>query len=216
LPHRLTLSGGFTVLDRQQRRLHDRARALGFADLDGYLAARCRQQASFARLAGELGTTTLVIGRLLDHAGVPSLSPPVSAARQHRHATDRQLTRRAAELGFGNLETYLADRVARRAWPLRQLARELGMHPATVGDRLHRHGLRRWRPTAGHQRAAQRQAARCAAKRQARLAGLGFADVEGYLRARRVGQGWSVRRMRAELRVRRAWLASAMDRLGIP
>ena len=140
----------------------------------------------------------------------------MSAARQHRHATDRQLTRRAAELGFGNLETYLADRVARRAWPLRQLARELGMHPATVGDRLHRHGLRRWRPTAGHQRAAQRQAARCAAKRQARLAGLGFADVEGYLRARRVGQGWSVRRMRAELRVRRAWLASAMDRLGIP
>ncbi len=123
---------------------------------------------------------------------------------------------RAAELGFANLKEYLADRVARRAWPLRQLAAELGMHPATVGDRLDRHGLHRRGPAAGHQRAAQRRAATWAAKRQARLAELGFTSLEGYLRARRAGQGWwSVRRMRAELGVNRAWLVGELDRLGI-
>jgi hypothetical protein len=37
----LTLRGGFTVLDSQQRRLHDRARLRGYSDLHGYLLARC-------------------------------------------------------------------------------------------------------------------------------------------------------------------------------
>ncbi len=208
--------GGFAVVDGQQRRLHARARTLGFADLHGYLDARCQQQASLAQLAGELATTTPVIGRLLDHAGLQPPPPSAAAARQRRRATDQRLTLRAAELGFATLEAYLADRVAQRAWPLRRIAGELGAHPATVADRLDRHGLRRQRPTAGHQRAAQRRAARWAAKRQARLAELGFADMDGYLQARRAQQGWSLRRMRAELRVRRAWLEGELDRLGMP
>jgi len=37
-----------------------------------------------------------------------------------------------------------------------------------------------------------------------------------YLRVRRVGQGWSLRRMTAELQVGSAWLKSQMRRLGIP
>ncbi len=213
---RLTIKGGFTVVDRRQRRLHDRAHTLGFADLHGYLTARCQQQASLARLADELGTTTLVVGHLLDHAGLQPPPPSAAAAYKRRRATDQQLTRRAAELGFATLEAYLADRVATRAWPLLRLARELGVHPATVADRLDQHGLRRQRPTAGHDRAATRRAARWAAERQARLAALGFADLEAYLRTRRVGQGWSVRRLRAELKVSRAWLEAGMGRLGIP
>jgi hypothetical protein len=48
-PRRLTLTGGFAVIDGQQRRLHDRVRALGFADFDGYLQARCQQQARAVR-----------------------------------------------------------------------------------------------------------------------------------------------------------------------
>jgi len=204
------------VVDRQQRVLHARARTLGFADLASYLTARWQQQASLAQLGGELGTTSLVVRRLLDQAGLQSPPPPVAAARQRRRATDRQLTLRAAALGFTSLRAYLVDRVVQRAWPLRQLARELGVHPATVGDRLDRHGLHRQRPTAGHQRASERRAAWWAAERQARLAGLGFADVEGYLRVRRAGQGRSVRRLRAELRVNRAWLEGELDRLGIP
>jgi hypothetical protein len=43
---------------------------------------------------------------------------------------------------------------------------------------------------------------------------LGFADLAGYLRVRWVEQGWSVRRMRAELKVGRAWLAAELHRLG--
>ncbi len=61
------------VIDRQQRRLHDRAITLGFADLAGYLTARCHQHTSLAQLASELGTTTVIARRLLDHAG---LTPP--------------------------------------------------------------------------------------------------------------------------------------------
>jgi len=53
-------------------------------------------------------------------------------------------------------------------------------------------------------------------QRQARLAGLGFASVEGYLRVRRVEQGWSLRRLLAELRVGSAWLKGQMSRLRVP
>jgi len=49
-----------TVIDREQQGLHDRVTALGFADLAGYLKARCQQQTSLAQLASELATTTVV------------------------------------------------------------------------------------------------------------------------------------------------------------
>jgi hypothetical protein len=39
--------------------------------------------------------------------------------------------------------------------------------------------------------------------------------LASYLRVRYVGQGWSVRRMRAELGVGKAWLVDEMRRLGI-
>jgi hypothetical protein len=45
---RLLIRGGFTAVDRQQRRLHDRAHTLGFTDLNSYLAARCQHDASLA------------------------------------------------------------------------------------------------------------------------------------------------------------------------
>jgi hypothetical protein len=44
---------------------------------------------------------------------------------------------------------------------------------------------------------------------------LGFADLAGYLQARHVEQGFSVRRMRAELHVGRSWLVGEMGRLGL-
>jgi hypothetical protein len=43
---RLLIKGGFTVIDRQQRRLHHRGRTLGFTDLDSYLVARCQEDVS--------------------------------------------------------------------------------------------------------------------------------------------------------------------------
>jgi hypothetical protein len=52
------------------------------------------------------------------------------------------------------------------------------------------------------------------ARRAARLAELGFEDLAAYLRARQVEQGWSVKRMRAELGVGRRWLVGELTRLG--
>ena len=181
LPLTLTLKGGFTVLDPQQRRLHRHAHAQGYSDLHGYLLTRAQQQASPAQLASELATTTTVVRRLLDTAGITPSPRQVTAAHTRRATTDQQLTTRAAELGFASLQAYLADRAAARRWPSTMIARELGVQPATVRDRLDRHGLPRSRAAIRPHRATARQTECWAAKRQARLAGLGFASVEGYL-----------------------------------
>ncbi len=215
-PRRLSISGGFTVIDQLQRRLHDHARAQGFADLGSYLQARCEQHASPAQLASELHTTTTVVRRLLDTAGVTPTPRQMTTARRRRSSTDRHLADRAAELGFASLQAYLADRAVTRRWPSTSIATELRVHPGTVRDRLDRHGLACRRATIRPHRAIQRQTDCWAAKRQDRLAGLGFADVEDYLRVRRVEQGWSLRHILAELQVGSAWLKDQMRRLDIP
>src|SRR6266566_660840 len=111
---RLSISGGFTVLDSQQRRLHRHAHAQGHSDLASYLLTRAQQQASPAQLASELGTTTTVIRHLLDTAGITPPPRRVTAAHTRRATTDQQLTTRAAELGFASLRAYLADRAITR------------------------------------------------------------------------------------------------------
>ena len=85
LHRRLRIKDGFTVVDSQQRRLHDRAQALGFVDLRSYLAARCGDDASLTQLASELHTTRDVIRRRIDQAGIQRSSPKVRSARQRRH-----------------------------------------------------------------------------------------------------------------------------------
>ena len=132
----------------------------------------------------------------------------------HPTSTDQHLAARAAGLGFATLRAYLADRAITRRWPTTSIASELGVQPATVRDRLDQHGLPRQRATIRPHRSIQRQTECWAAKRQARLAELGFADVEDYLRVRRVEQGWSLRRMLAELQVGSAWLKAQMRWLG--
>ncbi len=215
-PGTLTLRGGFTVLDRQQCRLQDHAHEQGYSDLASYLHARCQQQASPPQLASELDTTTTVVRHLLDTAGITPSPRRVTASHTRRTSTDQQLTTRAAELGFTSLRAYLADRATTRRWPTTSIASELGVQPATVRDRLDRHGLPRRRARIRSHRAIQQQTACWVAKRQARLAGLGFTDVEEYLRVRRVEQGWSLRRMLTELQVGSAWLKDQMHRLRIP
>ena len=134
----------------------------------------------------------------------------------HPTSTDQHLAARAAGLGFATLRAYLADRAMIRRWPSTMIASELGVQQATVRDRLDQHGLPRQRATIRPHRSIQRQTECWAAKRQARLAGLGFASVEGYLRVRRVEQAWSLRRMLTELRVGSVWLKRQMHRLSIP
>jgi len=114
LPLTLTLKGGFTVLDSQQRRLHRHAHAQGYSDLASYLQARCQQQASPAQLASELGTTTTVVRHLLDTAGITTSPRQVTAAHTRRSSTDQHLAARAAELGFASLRAYLTNRAMTR------------------------------------------------------------------------------------------------------
>ncbi len=157
-----------------------------------------------------------MVRRLLDTAGITPSPRRVTAARRRRSSTDQDLAVRATVLGFVSLQDYLTDRAVTRRWPGTSIAGELGVQPATVRDRLDQHGLPRRRATIRPHRSIQQQTECWAAKRQARLVGLGFAGVEGYLRVRRVGQGWSLRRMLAELQVGSAWLKGQMYRLGIP
>jgi hypothetical protein len=153
----LPIKGGFTVLDRQQRRLHDRAHTLGFTDLESYLVTRCQEDASLTQLAGELHTTTDVIRRLIAQAGIHRSSPKVRSALQRRRTTNQRLTQRAAQLRFASLQAYLIDRTTRQAWTLTQIASELGTHQNTVRDRLDRHGLRRTKQTARQQQVGTRR-----------------------------------------------------------
>jgi hypothetical protein len=84
-----------------------------------------------------------VIRGLLDQAGAKRSLRPVRSARQRRRMTDQRLTDRAALLGFSDPQAYLADRVAQGAWPLTQVASELGIYRDTIRDRLDPYGLRR-------------------------------------------------------------------------
>jgi len=122
LPRTLTLQGGFTVLDSDQRRLDRHAHAQGSSDLASYLLARVQQQASPAQLASELGTTPTVVRRLLDTAGITPPPRRVTAARRRRSSTDQHLAARAAELGFPSLQDYLTDRAVTQRWPSTSIA----------------------------------------------------------------------------------------------
>jgi len=68
-----------------------------------------------------------------------------------------------------------------------------------------------WRPSPG----GGRSRGGWQARRTAWLAELGFADLGAYLQCRHVAQGWSVKRMRAELRVGRRWLVGELAPLGL-
>jgi hypothetical protein len=66
-----------------------------------------------------------------------------------------------------------------------------------------------------HQRGRRAQSVSWQQRRAAWLEALGFADLGGYLQRRYLEQGWSIKRMRAELGVGRSWLVAQMARLGL-
>jgi hypothetical protein len=91
-----------------------------------------------------------------------------------------------AALGFTNVQAYLVDRVVEQSWLLAEVTAELAAHRLTVGRLLDRHGIRRVRRTRAARVAAESghrvQAAGWQARRAARLAELGFADLGAYPR----------------------------------
>jgi len=156
----------------------------------------------------------------LARSGVRLAPRPQRLAAQRRRQTEERIAARVAALGFADVRAYLVDRVVERGWLLAEVAAELAAHRLTVRQLLDRHGIRRVRRTTTAERAASKaglrvQSVSWQARRAARLAELGFADLAAYLRARHVAQGWSVKRMRAELRVSRRWLVGELARLGL-
>jgi hypothetical protein len=192
---------------------------LGYPDLRTCLQALCDAgYSSTPRLAKQLGTTPWLVSRALQELGVRLPVRPERLAQQRRRAAEERIAARVMELGFADVWAYLVDRIVERGWLVVEVVAELGAAPGTVRRLLQCHGVRRVRRTAGEQAALARgrrvREGVWQTQRAVALAELGFADLESYLQARRVEQGWSVRRMRAELRVGRAWLVAEMRRLG--
>jgi AraC-like DNA-binding protein len=155
----------------------------------------------------------------LARQGVRLAPRPQRLAAQRRRYTEERIAARVAALGFADVRTYLADRLVKRAWLLAEVAAELAAHRVTIRRLLDRYGIRRVRRTPAERAAAESgrrvQAVGWQARRSARLGELGFADLAAYLRARHLEQGWSVKRMRAEVGVGRRWLVGELARLGL-
>jgi hypothetical protein len=218
-PRRLLLSGGFRVDGSRDRRLDERARVLGFEDLYEYLQARCDAGHSIPRIATELGVRDWQVHAALSRLAVRLAHRRQRLAQQRRRHTEERIAARVAQLGFADVQAYLVDRVVEQGWLLAEVAAELAAHRLTVRRLLERHGIRRVRRTPAERAASESgrrvQAVGWQARRAARLAELGFVDLAAYLRARQVAQGWSIRRMRAELGVGRRWLVGELARLGL-
>jgi hypothetical protein len=82
LPGRLTIRGGFTVIDTRQRRLDQQARRLGFADLRGCLQALLDDGWSIPQLVTHLGTTQAAIRRAIEDHHIRQPSRRQQLARQ--------------------------------------------------------------------------------------------------------------------------------------
>jgi hypothetical protein len=119
------------------------------------------------------------------------------------------------------VRAYLVDRLVTQAWTLAEVAGELGVVTATVRRLMDHYGIRRVAPTrrqraiAGRGLGPRAQVRAAQQRRQARLAELGFAGIEGYLRDRYVGRGWSVRRLCDELGAGHQWIDTQLQQLGL-
>jgi hypothetical protein len=100
---------------------------------------------SIPQLAAEFGVTPWTVKRQLTRAGVTLPPRRQRLSRQRRHATERRLAARAAQLGFADVQAYLADRLLVRAWPLAEVTDELDAHRMTVRRLLDQHGIHRTR-----------------------------------------------------------------------
>jgi hypothetical protein len=218
-PRRLILEDGFVVDDGRDRLLDERARVLGFEDLRAYLQARCDAGYSIPRVAAELGVGDWQVQAALARLPVRLAPCQQRLAAQRRWYTDERIAARVAALGFADVQAYLVDRVVTQAWLLAEVAAELAAHRVTVRRLLDRHGIRRVRRILAERAASQAglrvQSVSWQARRAARLAEFGFADLATYLQTRHGVQGWSVKRMRAELGVGRRWLVGELVRLGL-
>jgi len=124
---------------------------------------------------------------------------------------DRRLQEHAAALGFDDLRAYLHARCdAGDSIP--EIAAELGASDRQVQAALSRSGVRlALRP----QRLAAQRRRYTEERIAARVAELGFTDVEAYLVDRVVDQAWLLAEVAAELAAHRLTVRRLLDRYGI-
>ncbi len=215
----MVIQGGFVVDDGRTRHLGQRVRQLGHPDLRDHLQTRCDAGYSVPALARELDESEWTVAQALATLGVVLPPRPQRLALQRRRHAEDRIAARLVELGFADVRAYLADRLLERQWLLVDVAAELAADRRTVRRLMQHAGVQRRRRTARQSAAGERgrrvQSVSWQARRAARLEELGFPDLAGYLQRRNVEQGWTIKRMRAELQVGRNWLVDQMARLGI-
>jgi hypothetical protein len=106
MQRQLVLAGGFVVDGGHGRRLDERADALGFEDLRGYLRDRCDAGYGLPRIATELGIGDWQVQAALARSGVRLASRPDRLARQRRRYTEERIAARVAALGFADVGAY--------------------------------------------------------------------------------------------------------------
>jgi hypothetical protein len=159
------------------------------------------------------------ITQALATLGIALPPRPERLARQRRRHAEERIAARVAELGFTDVQAYLEARLIEHEWLLVDVAAELAADRRTVRRLMQQVGVTRRRRTArqlaGGERGRRVQSVSWQERRAARLEELGFADLSGYLQRQYLEQGWSIKRMRAELGVGRNWLVAQMARLGL-
>ena len=165
---------------------------LGFADLRSCLQALLDDGWCIPQLAVHLDTTHATVRRAITDHHI--LQPPrrEQFARQRQHAAQQRAAAQVAGLGFGSVRAYLLDRLVTQAWTLTQVTAELGAAPAThTASAGSLPGWAGGADPAATRRCRDRQRTRKQSRavrqrRQARLAELGFATLDAYLRDRYV------------------------------
>jgi lambda repressor-like predicted transcriptional regulator len=169
----------------------------GFADIGALVQARTAQGASLAAISRAAGLHKDWLSRHLTDLDPSAAAAAAMARTAVRQADDERWKAVVSAAGFADPGEYLRQRHGEQHWSVNQIAAEAGMSYHTVAAALARHGTPRV-PHAATRHAAGERAAHVAAS-------LGFADVAGYVQARRAA-GWTWAAMAAEAGQPQSWL----------
>jgi hypothetical protein len=118
-----------------EERIAPRVAQLGFADVAAYLVDRVLERGwLLAEVAAELAAHWLTVRRLLERQGIRRVrrTPAERAAaesgrRAQRVSWQARRSARLAELGFGDLASYLRARHLEQGWSIKRTRAELGV-----------------------------------------------------------------------------------------
>jgi hypothetical protein len=150
--HRRTVQQGSDLgrrrADRFRVRRDNRARALGYRDVEDLLRRRyVLDGATVAELALALGAAETTVISEMNRLGIPRrpLDHRLAHGRQalaaERAQAAAKLHARARERGFPNLRSYLGARHHRQRWPRRLIADELDVSIPVVARLMRTEGV---------------------------------------------------------------------------